>query len=452
MEIFLIILLFIVELILFGHSYVKTKRDFVSPSNVTLVFFMLSTACFGYSVYEYKWTCPVSIKAFLLFSLTFLIMVMVETFVRNGKVTIRIKSARNQERGIFPYFENTSTILQIKKPWNYFLFVIFASCTLIYIYRVYRSGISLGAVSLLTSIGFNKEEGDFDGISRLLYNLVRIASYVYITIFCQNVFCARQKVRENILSLLIMAMTLILTLFSGQRSAMICYIVAIVVGVGIALQESRKENKKVNTKKIIKRLVIIGILVVVVFFLLANIVKGRSLKRNFVQYMTYYFGSTTGLMWRIVEQPDLCHYPFTGYFGEKTFMGFWNQMYEWGIVRSLPADRKWISMGGAITGSAGNEYTFLCGPYIDFGFIGALLFIVIFYYAFSYVYYRKILGRHPGKKKYTTQSIYLFMYTMISMSFYQDTIRSYSRPINILYILYMIVFVKLFLTVSKKKT
>ena len=94
---------------------------------------------------------------------------------------------------------------------------------------------------------------------------------------------------------------------------------------------------------------------------------------------------------------------------------------------------------------AGNEYTFFCGPYIDFGFIGTLIFIIILYAIFSFMYYKCILGGRRNNRRYLMCIIYSYLYILIAMSFYQDTIRSHSRPVNILYILFVTVFTKLFL-------
>ena len=150
-------------------------------------------------------------------------------------------------------------------------------------------------------------------------------------------------------------------------------------------------------------------------------------------------------MSRIIYEPSLCHMPFIGNFGEKTFQGFWRDMYSFGIVDALPAERRWINMGNPLVPrQAGNEYTFFCGPYIDFGYVGALLFVILFYLVFSYCYYWGIRKNSNFNNKSIMTAIYIFLFTMVAMAFYQDTIRVYSRVINIIYIIYMIVFYKIF--------
>ena len=342
-------------------------------------------------------------------------------------------------------------LLYIPEPISTILFVLFSFSALYYVYRVYRSGILLGASGFFSAIGFNKEEGNYDTVSRWLYNFVRMPSYVYVVMVCHNVICCKDKVKNNLKEIILIAITIFCTFYSGQRSAMICYIVGIVVAASISLKDSGKIAHEIDTKKFIRKLMIIVLLIIVVFFLSSNIVKAISVKRNFVDYMTYYFGSPLGIMGNIVMDPSICHYPFVGYFGEKTFMGFWQTMYSWGIVALPPAERKWVNIGSMISSRSGNEYTFLCGPYIDFGFGGALVFVVLFYLFFSSIYYGKIIKNKMSMKRVRVTAVYIFLYTMVAMAFYQDTIRSYSRPINLLYIAYMIIFAKIFLRFKRSK-
>lgn len=422
-----ITLTFLSEIVMLIYAYRKTNGDLVSPSVVTLGFFVLSFACYLYNTDQ--WVVVFTLKAFLLYVLSFLIMLSVEFYWRDRNKSRRLKPIRNK------------TTLFIPEPLDTILFLLFLIFSLIYVYRVYKSGMSLGATSFLMAIGVNKEEGDFDGVSRLLYNLVRIASYVYIVIFCQNVFAARQSIKNNRKSLGIIFITLINTFFSGQRSAMICYMFAFFVALMVAVYD--RPRRKFYKRRLRKTTAFAGVFILAIFFLSANIVKGTEKERIFVDYITYYFGCTNGSMGRIIEDPSLCHTPFSGYFGEKTFYGFWNEMYKNNIVSKEPCDRRWIPMHSPATIIATNEYSFFCGPYIDFGFWGTLIFIFVFYNIYAYLYYDKILIRDNIQSKFYICAIYIFLYAMVAMSFYQDTIRTYSRPINLLYIIYMVALYRL---------
>ena len=425
---FYVVLIFLTEIVMWVYAYRKTNGDLVSPSVMTLSFFILSFACCLYNTDQ--WIVVFTLKAYMLYALSFSIMLGLEFFWRNRNKELRLKPLKQR------------TEYYIAEPLDTILLITFVTFSFIYVYRVYKSGMSLGATSFLMAIGFNKEEGDFDGLSRLLYNMVRMASYVYIIIFSQNVFAARQSVKQNWKSLLIIIVSVINTFFSGQRSATIAYLMGILVAIMVSVYERPK--KKMYKSKVRKSAAYAGLMIIAFFFLSANVVKGKENERIFIDYMTYYFGCTNASMGQIVEKPTLCHTPFRGYFGEKTFSGFWNDMYSRGIVKYEPCDRVWIPMHAPATIQASNEYSFLCGPYIDFGFWGALIFVFFFYCLYDYLYYEKILVRDKSDNICSISAIYIFLYAMIVMTFYQDTIRSYSRPINLLYLLYIFVFCKLF--------
>lgn len=439
MNTFWIALLLVTEIVIFLIAF---NGDWISPSIVTLILFMLSTACCLIGVGDWK-NVTFTGKAYLLFSMSFMIMTLVEKGTAKCKIVIGKKSLYNYN------LKNSKYIISIKKPFDVILFIIFVFCACYYVYSVIKSGLSLGAAGILHAIGANKEDGDFDTVARLLYNMVRMASYVYVVMLSNNIIVCRQSMMKYKKELLIVLLTILMTMFSGQRSSAICYVVGIVVAVFISVYDHNGGFHKKEIRKYFWKSARVAAALLAVFFLSANIVKNTNIERAFVDYMVYYFGSTTALMGNIVVDPNVCHYPFVGYFGEKTFQGFWDTMYKWGLVSQTPADRKWINMGSHIANRAGNEYTFLCGPYIDFGFCGVLIFVAVFFCFFSYLYYWKIRKYPMSIDKVKNMAIYLFLFVMVIMAFYQDTIRSYSRPINILYVLYIVVFCKIFLELKK---
>lgn len=440
---FWIALLLMTEIILLAVAYVQFKGDLASPSIITLLVFLVSTVCALYGVGDWK-NVVFTGKAYALFALSFTLMIMTESFFAKYAIKLRRQSNKQYLKSL----KGESVVLGIKKPWNSLLLAFLLFCTLIYIYRVYRSGISLGAGGLLSSIGYNKEEGIYDSIARLMFNIVRFSSYIYVVILSNNVMICKQKLRNNLDCVIIISLTILIAFFSGQRGVAIGYVLRVVVAFLISANVATKVRGDISVKKIIRTAVPIGILIIIVFYFSHSVVKGRSNQLAFVEYLVYYFGSTTALMGSIVEDPSLCHHPFVGYFGEKTFMGFWSTMYSWGLVSYPPAERRWISLGSSISSRAGNEFTYFCGPYIDFGFWGTLIFIVILYAFISNIYYNKILRRENNVNRFATLAIYLYIYGIVTISFYQDTIRSLSRPINLLYLVYIYMFCKLWLGVK----
>lgn len=232
---------------------------------------------------------------------------------------------------------------------------------------------------------------------------------------------------------------------------MICYLISILVSICIASYHSSADRYKKFVSEHFSKLLSVVTLILGCFFITNNIVKANDKSYELLDYMTYYFGSTIALMGKIVENPDLCHTPFVGYFGEKTFNGLYKSLFKWGLVDNLPCDRVWMSMESSVLHRAGNEYTFFCAPYIDFGFMGTLVFVFLFYLFFNVFYYWYIKTNSVHRMKYFYISLYIWLYTLVAMSFYQDTIRAYSSPHNFLYIIYMYIIYKMFVRIKMSR-
>lgn len=419
-------IMLVTEIVLLIYAFRKFNNDFFSPSVLTLIFYVVSVGCYLWNIS--LWNFHFTWKAYLLFTITFVMMILIESHHRNYAIS------NYQPHGYYDDY------LYIRHPWDIILFGVFISFSVLYVYKVYKSGMALGASSFLMAIGFNKEEGDFDGMSRLFYNVTRMASYVYMVMFAQNVIVCRDKWSNNIYSIIIIIVMVFNTFFSGQRSALIAYVISFILAINIAIKNIKDERRFVLERRFFKILVTSAVAFLIFFFISANAVKGTEKDRVFIDYVTYYFGCTTASMGEIVEKPSSCHTPFHGYFGEKTFMGVWQALHGAGFVKHEPCDRQWMNMGNPYEPyQATNEYTFFCAPYIDFGFVGTLLFMFVFFWLFNYFYYRRILY-NDYFDKYVIKANYIFFYTLVAMSFYQDTIRSYSRPVNLLYVIFIVVF------------
>lgn len=357
MDIIIVYVYFISILVLLGISWNWFNNDIISPSVFTLIFFGISAACFIYNSDD--WRVVFSVKGYLLFISSFVLMMLVELVAKKYRLRFSAKP-----KGVY-----RKARIYIVKPIDRFLATALIVCALLYVYRVYQSGMVLGASGLFSSIGVNKEEGDFDTLSRLLYNVVRMASYVYIVILTNNIIVNKDSINKYFKEILVLIATIIITFFSGQRSSTICYLVSIFVSICISTFHLSKDKYRNFLKNNFYKIIIVTFGILTVFFVSANIVKGTDIDRELINYMTYYFGSTIALMGKIVENPDLCHTPFVGYFGEKTFNGLYTALYSWGVLENPPCERVWMPMEGREVFRAGNEYTFFCGPYIDFGFL-----------------------------------------------------------------------------------
>lgn len=425
----LVFLLLIIEVVLLCKALRLFNNDIISPSVCTLSFFIFSTICFIYNIS--RWDVTFTFKAFSLFLFSFLIMIYTENYWK--KKYFNINDCRN--RKILYMF--------IPEPFDKILLVILFSSGTLYIYNIVNIGYELGAKWLFV-IGAVKNSGIWTWNLKISYNIVRILGYAFILVFCQNVIGLNDKLKNNLKFLFAIIFTLIVLFFSGQRGDLIVFFISFFI-ISIIIYYDKKKRLSLKNFLLYVGLCSSGVLGFLYF--VKEFVKNRSVELGILDYITYYFGNGIALMGKIVEKPELAHQPFVGYFGEKTFFGFYNTLYSLGIIASKPAERSWIWLGDGRNG--GNEYTFLCGPYIDFGFIGALIFIFLFYSFFSIIYYRYILNNGLTIKRYATSAIYSYLYAMIAFSFYMDMIRVYTKPINFIYIFLIFLLVRFFLKLKE---
>lgn len=445
---FYVYLMLITIATLFIYSLKIFKFDIISPSVITLGLFFISIICFTYNV-NY-WKIVFTFKAYSLFTLSFITMITVEFFIKNTKFVV----CRDSEKIVLYEEENNKLpCLYISKEFNFFIVSFIICAGLYYIYNVYKTGMSLGAKNFFYAIGIAKEESEFNFVSRLLFNLIRFISYDYALIMFQNMIVFKKKLFKNISSIIVLSMTIICLFASGQRSALITYIFGLLIISFVILYDAKKQYK-INITRTFKKILILCLILLSIFYLSRNAVKGRTTTTPFLEYMTYYFGSTFCLMGRIIDDPSMCNTERAGYFGEKTFNGLYHSLYDMKIITKEPGppgNVVWLKLGGLSPSyRAGNEFTFLCAPYLDFGFIGTLIFIFFTYTFFSLLYYKCILNRKPTIKRYIILIIYSYLFNMISLSFYMDNIRSLSRPITIVYFLFISIFTTIF--VRKKYT
>lgn len=418
----------IIIFILLIFAWIKFKRDFASPSVVTLFVFLISYICYSYNVD--KWTVVFTLKALCFYTGSFLIMIGSESLARNHKIRIKRGLKKSETVQELPR-------IRIDSRLEKYLFLFYLIAVLFCIGMVIREGHRLGGIGL-NVIGVYKETGKQGGIQRLLFNMARFISYVYMLILVTDIFYHKESWKRNIKPIFVIVLMLLNFFFSGQRSALLVYVFTSLAIIGVVVHDVQRMSDKIDIKKLVGKAAIIGFAGICFFVLSRNIVKGRTNQEPILQYITYYFGSPAALMSRIVEEPGLCHDPFVGYFGEKTFYNFWADLFQYGIVSIAPASRRWISMGGIFSsGYAGNEFSFFCGPFVDFGLVGAFIFFLIEYYLFSYFYYQKIINSAKNKKRYTTLLVYTYLFGIIPMAFFQDTISALFRPVLILYIIFI---------------
>ena len=398
----------------------------------------------------HNWQVVFTLKAYLLYLFSFILMIAVETTISRLYLTSRNPNM-TQVDYILHSIGYAPKIPEVRiRPLANLIFVpAIILFTGYYVVGRFRYGMSLGGEGL-SALGTAKELGEYNGFSRGFFNFVRFVSLFYGMTLVQNLVRGKPKIRGSVSAWIVVICAILCHFISGSRATLICYVIALVVMAFVSMYDVNTGKGVHANRKFLWTIALLACAAFAFLLLSRSVVKGRNISTPIVHYTTYYFGSGQSLMGKIVEEPDLAHEPFVGYFGERTFWGLYNTLYNRGILPSPPADRQWIRLGGNVT-SAGNEYTFFVGPYVDFGFLGTLIFIVTIYAFFSFIYYKKILNRKISQRRCVMLVFYSYLYTIVALSFYMDSFRSFSRPVNILYYIFIVVFAKLFVKIRYSK-
>ena len=136
-------------------------------------------------------------------------------------------------------------------------------------------------------------------------------------------------------------------------------------------------------------------------------------------------------------------YSKTAYFGGTSFANLYGYLYTKGIVNAPVGILNFTPLDNDIS-RAGNEYTIFMRPYHDFGYVGMLIFIMIFYHIISKTYYKLLFSKCKKNTKFSLM-VFSYFYFMIVMSFYYAFTAQEVRPQTLvlmmfMYVLYITIF------------
>lgn len=371
-------LLLIVEVVLLLIIAIVTKADFTSPGFITLFMFILSTLCVIWN--EDYWRVQFTYKTFKIISSGLFIIVFVE-------ILVSMIAASNSKR-VWSDREDYAKTKEYDIPvlTQVFFSIIFTAMTLVYIIAIVRAG---GNSSLLANIGavHNDTEIEVGTIPTICIRILRLSAFPFLFFFINNVLRCKGKILKNILLLVPVLDSLIAVFFSGVRSTFMYYIIAAIF-YSVMLTRFQNGWKQVKLRKYLKHIIFFGGAFIFLFIASRSIVKNREYQTSGIEYLTFYLGSPIHLFNKIVDRTYMAFPTFyTDIPGAHTFKLFYHEMYKFGFIDQKVEDTRFVYVGGSYSGG-GNVYTFFGPSYHDFGLIGMLVYVAIFYLIFNYIYYK----------------------------------------------------------------
>lgn len=433
-----ITIMLVFEIILLCFSYYVTCRDILAPSVLTLLVFVGSTICIIYN-HEY-WDVDYEPRTMMIVLTGLTTAVLADLCARLLQKHRRIRIEESDVRPIYP-----------KKILNIVVLCILTFCVLIFIAQIFSLGASLGTVNLST---IGKVKGSTEvavgGFPLLCYDVVLMSTFVYLYIFINNVIVCKEKNKKNLLYLYAICLGVVSVIFRGQRYPLMQFVIAGTVDL-VILQRWKKGFKAIRTWTFIRKAMPVLVIFAVIFYMLREIVKGTTISRTFMDYVTFYFGSSLYLFDKYLKQPNSV-YLMTDYLGGTTFGNFYGFLYSCGLVDKRVGTLGFLRIGGN-TLSHGNEYTMFMRPYHDFGYWGMLLFVFLFYFIMGRAYYKTMFSRNHIKSKFGLMVLSYFYY-LVFMSFYfaGTTLEIRPQTLGMLLFMYLmyLVLVKVKITFKRK--
>lgn len=407
----LVFLLFIWEIILLMMVLLITSFDYTCPSFITLIMFSLST--FSLIMNYRNWRITFNVKTFMIIVCGLSTMVIVESFVK------RYHMKKNDVLADDGFY-----IITYEEPWindgimKCLILVSSILMMVIYIREVKTIGRSLNLSTMISSIGAVKQSDYHTStIATLCLRIGYALSNLYGFVFCHNVVVSHEKIKKNSYLLVSMVAGVASSFYSGSRSMMLNVIFAFIFYFVIFLRITRGW-KKIDVKKYLKYIIPAIVLFVTIFYFSRSIVKNREYTSDIFEYITYYLGNSQQLLNIAVENTSIA-FPIKSYLpGLYTFQFLYNEMAGMGLVSLSDSISSQFMQLGSGTLVRGNVYTLFGEPYHDFGLIGMLIYVMLFYFIFSHYYYKYI--RHWKNKLKSKRVLLIFgsQYYLVLFTFY----------------------------------
>ena len=425
--------LLIVEVSLLILSCCVTSMDFTSPSFITVIVFIIATLSIIYN--KVYWRVTFTKETFLLVSLGLFTIVFVEMIIKTYyNLNVKRDSIWIDQKEFIeaaPYY--VPNHLKV-------IFLMFSTvCMITYVIGVIKtSGMQAFSVQAIGVVHLD-EELEVGTVGNIAGRISKVICFPSLFIFLHNIIKYNKSVRQNIWLLIPVINSCIYMFFSGARSMYLSLIIAALF-YSVIFRRFKLGWYKVKIKKYIVPIIIMAFIMTLVFVGTRDIVKNKEYTTTPLQYLTYYIGSPLYLFDKIIHNTQIAfpvHYK--NYPGYYTFTWLYSELKKIGIINYQFQDVQFVYIGGSFKGG-GNVYTIFSNPYHDFGLIGMLIFIALFYGLYCVLYYKYFRYNRKISKSIIPLLMFGNYYYFVVLSFYTAMTVQFRTQIILEMIISMVVF------------
>lgn len=408
-----LILLMISLLILLFMTYYLSGKDILSPPNIMILVFILSTLFTIINAVE--WQVTYYFKSY------FILITGIVSFVI-PYIFISMLKKDNKAVGIVNNYNVAEKRIIYVDKWKIILTVLI-DIVIIYFYRkavygvVSSSGYSGTNIIWRYKLISGVERTSYvSGYIRLLVKIIDASAYTCVYIFINNVIIYKEKIRYHILLTGPAVIYCVKGLLGGGRQdilklAAFSFIVSYILN-----------NRKTGWKKNISfKYILFGIIALCVilpsFYYILSL-TGRSITRTLFQTLSIYIGGSIEHFNQYIQEPIDKNL----FFGNETLTPILNILGDLGIIDyNNTVHLEFRKLGIA----QGNVYTFFRRPIQDFGLFGMYIFTILVSGFFSRFYLVGIKHREASLGNDLLIIIYTYLLYWIVLS----SVEQYSMTI-----------------------
>ena len=376
------VLLILLITVLFIITYKIFNKDLLSPSNISILMFLLSTLLAYIGTFSWNNVSDISFK------LVFIIIIGLIAFVLGEFITR--KFFHNDKENIQKL---KMKVIKIKK-WKIIITVIFTIITGIFlILEIKRicSFYGFNSNSIPKLLAFYRTKTDLfstdlvkDGIKinflvSQMKKVCEVLCIIFGYIFVNNVIL-KDKLKNNIGYLIILFLNLLICFTNSGRSIFMHMLVGILMIYIILyyLKNHNKDIKKINKKVFI--IALVALILALILFCLVIPLVGRKIKVNYFDYIGFYLGAPIPSFNIFLNKMPI----HDSFIGSETFHNLYALLNRLHIVKYVEiGSHNWVKFNYSLRS---NIYSSLRCYFYDFGYLGVFLCQFIFGIIYSKFY------------------------------------------------------------------
>lgn len=404
--------LLIFEVIFFFIFFALNYQDIMSPSVLMTLVFIFSTIIAILN--KDNWNISYSFLAAILLGSGIFAFGMTDVIIRNS---LGIKKNKIPE--------NNYCALAVDR-WKVFLIIIVDFIVVILVYRevtriagtnTWFTNIFYAYRTITSHTDSLTAEQYMNGMVSQSMKVLIVSGFLFTYIFINNVIICKEKLKENFIYLFPPLLMCIMTLITGVRTNVLRLTFFTLICWYILLQYKNRWKIKTSWKFI--RILIIALFAMMILFSALQSVLGRSGSTDFFTVISNYSGAPIQHFNQYIQAPANENIVF----GQETFSGIRNSLYNFGIVKktySSLEEYRYLN-----NTEFGNVYTLFRRFIQDFGIIGMYFATILVSAVISMIYNMKIRGKRITYNRMLIIIEYGYLYYIIAISSIDNILPDY---------------------------